>query len=213
MRLPLSLDPLLRPADHIGEVVEASTTGFVAQCLDPDDLSFPTVPALGSWVRSQDDETGNHIYGVVCHASIVPVDAVHRVRALGLSPDQLRDQQPQIFAMLRTDFQVAIVGFATGSEPRRTHHFLPPRPPQIHQPVYRCADETVAQFCQDLGFLRTLLQVTGIPSEELMAAVLRHCHRIVHYDRDWLVAVGQQLSVLLRENYDQLRAIVSKLSI
>lgn len=57
------------------------------------------------------------------------------------------------------------------------------------------------------------MQVTGIPSEELMAAVLRHCHRIVHYDRDWLVAVGQQLSVLLRENYDQLRAIVSKLSI
>lgn len=207
----MRLDWVSRPVDHIGEVVEATTTGFVAQCLDPDDLSFPTLPALGSWVCSQDEETNNQILGVVCHASIAPVDTVHRVRALGLSPEELRDQQPQIFAMLRTDFQVAIVGFETAAQ--RMHHYLPPRPPQIHQPVYGCKEEKVAQFCQDLGFLRMLWQVNGIPREELLAAVLRHCQRILSYDRHWMVRVGQQLSVLLREDYDQLRAIVSKLSI
>lgn len=207
------MDPPLRPLDQIGEVVEASTTGFVAQCLDPEDLSFPTVPALGSWVRSQDEETGNRILGVVWHASILPVDTVHRVRALGLSPEQLREQQPQIFAMLRTDFQVAIVGFVTPEDPPRIHQYLPPRPPQIHQPVYRCGDPMVAEFCQSLDFLRTLLQVSGIPTEELLAAALRHCHRILRYDRAWLVGVGQHLSVLLREDYDRLRAIISKLSV
>jgi hypothetical protein len=53
------------------------------------------------------------IYGVVYHATTSPIDSVHRARALGFSLDDLREQQPQIFAMLKTEFRVAIVGFRT----------------------------------------------------------------------------------------------------
>lgn len=42
MRLPL---PQFATRDrnpaHIAEVIETSTTEFLAQCLEPDDLSFP----------------------------------------------------------------------------------------------------------------------------------------------------------------------------
>jgi hypothetical protein len=43
MRLPLPqffLDS--RHPDYIGEVMETATTNFLAQCLDPEELNFPT---------------------------------------------------------------------------------------------------------------------------------------------------------------------------
>ncbi len=192
----------------LGEVVEANTTTFVAQCFEPEQLTFPPMPALGSWIRSQDEETGNLIYGVVCYAAITPVDAVHRARALGLSVQELREQQPQIFAMLRTDFRSAIVGFASEG---RIYQYLPPRPPQIHQPVYRCSEREVAEFCRSFEFLRTLLKVEGIPTDELVAAVLRQSYRILNRDRNWLLQAGRHLSLLLRDNYEYLSAILRKI--
>ncbi len=197
-----------QPRSALGEVVEANTTTFVAQCFEPERLTFPTMPALGSWTRSQDEETGNLIYGVVCHAAITPVDTVHRARALGLSAQELREQQPQIFAMLRTDFRSAIVGFVSGG---RIYQYLPPRPPQIHQPVYRCSETEVGEFCRSFEFLRTLLQVSGIPTDELVAAVIRQSYRILNRDRNWLLQAGRQLSSLLRDDYEHLSAILRKI--
>ncbi len=209
MRLPLSATTRnVRPTDHIGEVIEASTTGFLAQCFEPDELTFPSMPALGSWVKSWDEETGNQIYGVVTYAAIAPIDPVHRARALGLTAQELRDQQPQIFAMLKTDFQVAIVGFDTGD---RLYQYLPPRPPQIHQAVFRCRETEIQHFCQEVEFLRTILQVTAIPVDELVAAVIRHGYQALQRDRSWLVQVGRQLSLLLKDDYDRLSAIIRKL--
>ncbi|MEL6319698.1 MAG: hypothetical protein AAFQ57_03480, partial [Cyanobacteria bacterium J06626_14] len=97
MKLPLSLfnaDP--RPTNHIAEVIETSTSEFLAQCLEPDDLSYAKMPPFGSWVTAKDEETGNQIYAVVYHSTTAPIDSVHRARALGLSLHELRDQQPQI---------------------------------------------------------------------------------------------------------------------
>ncbi|MFS8866944.1 hypothetical protein [Synechococcus sp. H65.1] len=196
------------PPFALGEVVEANTTTFVAQCFEPERLAFPTLPALGSWICSQDEESGNWIYGVVCYAAITPVDPIHRPRALGLSLQQLREQQPQIFAMLRSDFRAAIVGFVSGE---RVYQYLPPRPPQIHQPVYPCSEGQVREFCRSFEFLHTLLRINSIPSDELVAAAIRQTYRLLNRDRHWLVQVGRQLSLLLREDYERLRAILRKI--
>jgi hypothetical protein len=172
------------------------------------------MPALGSWVKSRDEETGNIIYGVVSHAAITPIDSVHRARALGLSAEELRQEQPQIFAMLKTDFQVVIVGFESGGGDHSAgliYQFLPPRPPQIHQAIFKCSAEEVARFCQQVEFLRTLLHVGTIPVDELIAAVIRQCFQALRRDRTWLIRAGQQLSLLLRDDYDRLSAIIRKI--
>jgi hypothetical protein len=112
MRLPLpqfTVDN--RHPHHIAEVIETATTQFLAQCLEPDDLNFPKMPPFGSWVKSLDEESGNKIYAVVTYVTTTPIDSIHRARALGLSLAELREQQPQIFAMLKTEFKAAIVGF------------------------------------------------------------------------------------------------------
>ena len=216
MRLPLPpFDSGDRHPDHLAEVIETSSTEFVAQCLEPEDLSFPVMPAFGSWIRSQDEESGNQVYGVVYHATTAPIDSVHRAQALGLSLEQLRQEQPQIFAMLKTEFRAAIVGFTAAprrpADPGEGYQYLPPRPPQIHQAVYYCSAAEVQRFSEGFDFLRTLLQVTGAPVEALTAAAIREIYRIRQADRPWLVQAGRTLGLLLKDDYDRLRVILSQI--
>ncbi|AFZ37593.1 HerA-ATP synthase, barrel domain protein [Stanieria cyanosphaera PCC 7437] len=220
MRLPLpqfAVDN--RHPHHIAEVIETATTQFLAQCLEPDDLNFPKMPPFGSWVKSIDEESGNKIYAVVTYVTTTPIDSIHRARALGLSLAELREQQPQIFAMLKTEFKAAIVGFEMPSvsgngnshQLGHSYQYLPPRPPQIHQSVYHCEAVEVINFTEKLDFLRTLLQVKDVPVESLVAASIREVYRLRQANRDWLVQVGRNLSILLKDDYDRLRYILSQI--
>lgn len=215
MRLPLpQFATSDRHPNHIAEVIETTTTEFLAQCLEPEDLSFPPMPPFGSWVCSIDEESGNQIYAVVYYATTMPIDSVHRAVALGLSLQDLREEQPQIFAMLKTEFRAAIVGFEqpshTQSFSQRVYQYLPPRPPQIHQAVYRCEPETIVKFTEDLDFLQTLLSIKGAPIESLTAAAIREVYQLRKADRKWLIKAGRTLSLLLKDDYDRLRFILSQ---
>ncbi|MBU7581551.1 MAG: hypothetical protein KAF91_01320 [Nostoc sp. TH1S01] len=216
MRLPLpQFATSDRHPNHIAEVIETSTTEFLAQCLEPEDLSFPAMPPFGSWVCAVDEESGNQVYAVVSYATTMPIDSVHRAVALGLSLQDLREEQPQIFAMLKTEFRAAIVGFTpptqNAQEIPRIYQYLPPRPPQIHQAVYRCEAEAIIKFTEELDFLRTLLSVNGAPVESLTAAAIRDVYQLRKADREWLVKAGRMLSVLLKDDYDRLRFILSQI--
>ncbi|MDF5724984.1 MAG: hypothetical protein PUP91_31940 [Rhizonema sp. PD37] len=216
MRLPLpQFSTGNRHPKHIAEVIETTSCEFLAQCLEPEDLSFPPMPPFGSWVCSVDEESGNQIYAVVYNATTMPIDSVHRAVALGLSLQDLREEQPQIFAMLKTEFRAAIVGFLPPSDAmlsnNRVYQYLPPRPPQIHQAVHSCEAEAIIQFTEELDFLRTLLSVTGAPGDSLTAAAIRQVYQLRKADRPWLIKVGRAISVLLKDDYDRLRFILSQI--
>lgn len=220
MRLPLpQFERQDRHPNHFAEVVETSTAEFLAQCLEPEDLGFPVMPPFGSWVQAVDEESGNQIFAVVYYATTSPIDSVHRARALGMSLAELREQQPQIFAMLKTEFRAAIVGFrptASGRNGQRrmsdlTYQHLPPRPPQVHQAVHRCDRTDVIQFTEELDFLRILLQVPGAPVNSLVAATVREVYQLRKADRTWLVQTGRMLNLLLKDDYDRLRMILSQI--
>jgi hypothetical protein len=219
MRLPLpQFSTENRNQDHIGEVIQTSTTEFLAQCLEPENLSFPSMPPFGSWVKSIDEESGNKILAIVTYVTTSPIDSVHRARALGLSLSELKEQQPQIFAMLKTEFRAVIVGFETppishngSSSPQGTiYQYIPPRPPQIHQAVYTAQASEITNFTDDPNFLRILLSLQDSPVESLIAAVLREVYRLRGGDRQWLINAGRTLSVLLKNDYDCLKFILSQ---
>lgn len=220
MRLPLpQFNSDDRAPEYIAEVIETSTTEFLAQCLEPEDLKFPAMPPFGSWIKSKDEETGNTVFAIVSHVTTSPIDSVHRARALGLSLEELREQQPQIFAMLKTEFRAVLVGFETPSQSPngdraqrgKIFQYLPPRPPQIHQAVYRCNPAEVVAFSEELDFLRILLQVAGVPVEALIAAAIREIYDLRNRDREWLIQVGRTLSILLKDDYDCLRYILGQI--
>ncbi|ACK71477.1 conserved hypothetical protein [Gloeothece citriformis PCC 7424] len=220
MRLPLpQFATDNRHPDHIGEVIETATTQFLAQCLEPEDLSFPQMPPFGSWVKSVDEESGNKILAVVTYVTTSPIDSIHRARALGLTLSELREQQPQIFAMLKTEFRATIVGFETNPDSKKSngnswgkiYQYIPPRPPQIHQAVYRCEDSEIIRFSEQLDFLRTFLQVKDAPVEALIAASVREIYQLRKGDHQWLVQAGRQLNMLLKDDYDRLRYVLSQI--
>ncbi|AFZ51361.1 HAS-barrel domain-containing protein [Dactylococcopsis salina] len=219
MRIPLPQFSTenLHP-NHFAEVIETTTTDFLAQCLEPEDLSFPVMPPFGSWVKSFDEESGNEVLAVVTYATTTPIDSIHRARALGLSLSDLREEQPQIFAMLKTEFRVNMLGFFSPESERngngfrggRCYQYLPPRPPQVHQGVYYCETTEVMRFTEELDFLRTLLDVKTVPVDSLLAAVLRNIYQLRQADREWLIEAGRKLGSLLKDDYDRLRYILSQ---
>ncbi|NJM18003.1 MAG: hypothetical protein HC836_18665 [Richelia sp. RM2_1_2] len=212
MRLPLpQFSNSNRHPNHFAEVIETATTEFLAQCLDPEDLSFPAMPPFGSWICSVDEESANKVFAVVFHATTMPIDSVHRPVALGLSLQDLREEQPQIFAMLKTEFRAAIVGFEQQMQGNKIYQYLPPRPPQIHQAVHRCEPEEVLKFTEEFDFLQTLLSVNGAPVEALSAAAIRDVYQLRKADRQWLIEAGRYLSVLLKDDYDRLRFILNQI--
>ena len=116
--------------------------------------------------------------------------------------------------MLKTEFRVTLVGFQpTDSDglTGRTYQHLPPRPPQVHQAVYRCDAHEVVEFTEELDFLRILLDVTGVPGDSLVAATIREVYQLRKLDRDWLVQAGRQLGILLKDDYDRLRVILNQI--
>ena len=221
MRIPLpqfSTDNL--HPNHFAEVIETTTTDFLAQCLEPEDLSFPVMPPFGSWVKSFDEESGNEVLAVVTYVTTTPIDSIHRARALGLSLQALREEQPQIFAMLKTEFRVSMLGFFTAESGHngngrggQCYQYLPPRPPQVHQGVYHCQTDEIIRFTEELDFLRILFDVHTVPVDSLLAAVLREIYRLRQADREWLVEAGRKLSTLLKDDYDRLRYILSQVHI
>jgi hypothetical protein len=132
-----------------------------------------------------------------------------------LSLTELRAQQPQIFAMLKTEFRGASVGFRApnlaGSPEGPIFQHLPPRPPKVHQAVYCCSGDEVITFTEQLDFLKTLLDMGNAPVDGLVAAVLRHCYQLRKLDRQWLVNAGRTLSVYLKDDYDRLRMILGQI--
>ncbi|NJK59380.1 MAG: hypothetical protein HC918_02765 [Oscillatoriales cyanobacterium SM2_1_8] len=198
--------------EPIAEVVTVSTVEVVAQCFPPPTLDFPAVPPLGSWVAIDDgnddgDAPRSSVLAVVYFAETVPMDGLHRPVALGLSLAELRSQQPQVFATLKTEFRALVVGFRRD---RRVYHHLPAQPPRLHQMVRRCTIAEVQDITANPTFVRSLLRPTHVPTEELVAAVLRQAYRDRQGDRPWLVQVGKQLALLLGEDYDRLTAILER---
>ena len=111
--------------------------------------------------------------------------------------------------MLKTEFKAAIIGFE--DDKGQMYQYLPPRPPQIHQGVYQCSSEEIIRFSEQLEFLRTLLQVQGAPVEALTAATIREIHQLRARDRSWLVTAGRTVSLILKDDYDRLRYVLSQI--
>lgn len=194
---------------RIGEVIEAATSECKAQALkaNRNQLDWAQVPPLGSFVRIASDENPIEILGVVYKVESGALDTAHRPTALNLTRQQIREQQPQIFDLLKTDFSMILIGYI---EKRTYHQFLPPFPPQIHDFVYLCDKEEVIRITERFFFLRTLLTAPA-SSDELVAATLRLSYQARQQDRHFLLKAGRETASLLKDNYDRLTAILQRI--
>ena len=241
----------------IGEIIEAGTMAFVAQCLEVPREIVPRLydpPPFGSFVKigkpapvmevtalapplglSADEEedpfalafdptppvqtgTGasglpSAVYALVYGATTASLEPNRRPSALGFADeDEMRNQQPQIFELLRTEFSGLLIAYSEGEgKPLRRH--LPPLPPRIHGRVYPCTPDETRILTEDLSFLRSLLlpsggALAGVPSDELAAACLRLAREVHPDDQAFLLRAGRTLATLLATDYERLQAIL-----
>lgn len=190
-------------AVHAGEVVESSTADMVAEATELD-----AAPAFGSLVHTDADFP---TVGVVFNTTTQSIEPNRRAVAFGMSAQELRLQQPQIFELLRTHFHVHVLGYMDGVDPVPV---LPPQPSPVHSFVYECDDELVRRWTASDEYLRSLLNrpSQGLPADDLIIAVVRRALRAHESVADFGLRTGKHLARLLRDDYDRLSSILRRIA-
>lgn len=191
--------------ERVGEVIEASTTEFTAQCYE-----LYQLPPLGSLVKSGGSQLEQ--YAVVYHSTTTSLEPGRRPIARGrdeASEEAIYRQSPQLEKLLRSEFSALVVGHR---QDNKLYHYLPPSPARIHSFVYLCPPEEVNEFGQSLEFLNILLNTSlPLPRDELIAACLRQMSQASEDKYAFLVAAGKQLACLLGGEFNQLKAILERI--
>ena len=190
---------------RVGEVIEASTTDFTAQCYE-----LYQSPPLGSLVKTRDQSV--ELYGIVYNATTTSLEPGRRPIARGkdeASEEEVYRSSPQLLKLLRSEFSALVVGHKHGD---KLYHYLPPKPARIHGFVYLCPPEEVKEFSRSFDFLNILLNThLSVPADELIAACLRQMSQVYEDRHTFLVTAGRELAILLGGNFNQLKAILERI--
>ena len=187
--------------DYVGEVIESSTTELISEARE-----LHGAPSFGRFVRVDSEVP---VIGIVFNVFTQSIEPNRRPMAYGKTEEELRLEQPQIFELLRTEFQALVIGYVDDLGPVQA---LPPQPARIHSFVYPCDDEEVRAFTNTDDYLRSILNTAKIPTDELVIATLRHTLRAHGNSRAYLVRMGKELSRLLGDDYDRLSSIIRRVA-
>jgi hypothetical protein len=189
----------------IGEVVEASTTEFLAQALELD-----WAPPFGAFVEVATDDALT-VYGVVAHVQTAGIDPGSHAIMRGhgdVRDERIYEENPDLPLVLRTTFRALVVGFA---DRHSLFQFLPPRPPRLHYSVFTCPPPRVRAFADcGLDYLQVLLTAPEVPADELLAANLRYTAHSQPNGDAFLQQAGRELALLLRADYARLTGILRR---
>ncbi len=190
---------------RVGEIIEASTTEFTAQCYE-----LYEMPPLGSLVKTK---SGNvELLGIIYNAATTGLEPGRKPIARGkdeTTEEAIYQSSPQLMKLLKSEFGALVVGFRQDDKIRQ---YLPPQPARIHSFVYSCSPEELKEFSHSLDFLNILLN-TRLPVavEELVAASIRQMSAVNDDPHAYLVTAGKELAGLLGNQYNRLRAILERL--
>jgi hypothetical protein len=191
--------------ERVGEVIEASTTEFVAQCYE-----LYQIPPLGSLVKTKDRQF--ELYGIVHNAATTSLEPGRRPIARGKdekTEEEIYRQSPQLLKLLKSEFGVLVVGHKDND---KLYQYLPPKPAKIHSFVYQCSPDGVREFGRSFDFFNIILNARlTVPTDELLAACIRQMSQVYEDPRPFLVAAGRELAVLLSGNLNQLKAILGRI--
>ena len=195
----------MQEMQRLGEIIEASTTDFVAQCYE-----LYQIPPLGSLVKTKDQSL--ELYGIVCNAATTSLEPGRRPIARGRdekTEEEIYRTSPQLLKLLKSEFGALVVGHR---QDKKLYHYLPPTPARIHGFVYQCTPDEIKEFGQSLDFLNILINARlPVSTEELIAASLRQMSQAYEDPRAFLVAAGKELALLLSGDLNQLKAILGRI--
>lgn len=193
---------------RLGEVIETSTTGFLAES---DQLH--RLPELGALTCVGGLDNSRAYYGVVSHGATGGLDTSRKAVRRGgdhLADAAIYDRHPELELVLRTVFHVAVIGYRDGPGFR---HALPSLPVPLHYSVHGCDPATIAAFCANPRYFASLLSFRGeIMPEQLVAAHLRWVDSQLNDNHAWLADATRRLARLMKRDYDRLATILESIA-
>ncbi|MBA3946424.1 MAG: hypothetical protein H0X37_17905 [Herpetosiphonaceae bacterium] len=190
---------------RIAEIIESTTTTFTAGSYE-----LLAAPAFGSLVRAE-GRTSCSAYGLVYAIHTGSPEqggrAVVRGRE-GMYDGDIYAANPDLEAVLQTEFMAATVGYCDG--PLIRQH-LPAQPPPVHYSVYTCDADELVRFTKRFDFLRSVLYAGDLPSDELIGAFLRQAGEAHTDPYAFLITAGRQLATLLRDDHQRLMALIEQI--
>lgn len=145
------------------EIIESSLSSAIGQC-----WTHNTIPTFGSFVAIN----GNPVLiGCVTDIRHLSRDPSRIPTTYQLSEEELHREQPQIFALLTTQFTIKIVGSTHGET---VTFFLPPLPANIHHFISQIPVPTTNTLLTQPALFESLLRGESTPNhDELILAIFR----------------------------------------
>lgn len=190
--------------DVVGRVLRASTRGF---SLGTHSTRLDYKHDFGAFVKVPVANDGSLSAIGVIYAVEIKDDLLinELVMAESVDPNVLRDQREN--RMIPVEINVLNVGYGASTA---FIHSMPPRPPMSLSMVTLCTAAEVLQFTQRHDFFRLILNASEVPSDDLVAAVIRMA--ALAYPEEarytFLVEAGRTLTRLLSGDSRRLSSIL-----
>jgi hypothetical protein len=216
--------------ESFAEVIASSLTTFDAQCWQWDNF-----PQFGELVHvNAGDRT---IFGLVVNTTTGSSEQGRTPHPYQKTETELREQQPHIFAFLKTIFTVQIVGYRektefsdrtkSGSQIKsgtsgqsetssgQTKYLIPPTPCKIHAFVRHTHPAQSEVVLVNHDFLQLLFAFSSaIPSlDELLLVVLHNRAHAGTLTQDTLQEMSQEFSLHIGNDYRRLKRFLRRLEV
>lgn len=187
---------------YIGEVVNSSLSQWSTQA-----WQYDNYPDFGSVICIESGDT--LIFGVVYYIRTGSDDPTRQPFAYQKSEEELRQEQPQIFEFLKTEFSCVPLGYQEGVN---FIFAMPPKPPRIHSFARLATLEELKSLANNVGIVQALFsQYAKIDYfEELLLAFLRYLSQYSLVSRKLLLQVSEHLSLVTASDYRRLKLFMDR---
>lgn len=186
--------------EKVGEVIAVESSFVIAEG------KMDMLPPLGSLVETQ----GSTIYHFLVTKLLTESRNPGRTpMAYGRPLDLLKQEQPQVFELMKWSFYAVPVG----EKNKKTKFLLPENLPEIHSLLYPVPDEELKEISKDISFIDTLFCIdkNKIPERDdaIMYLIQKYISLLDENEReDILLDIANRIAFLLRDDYITLKRFI-----
>jgi len=180
-----------------GEIVESTLTTFKSQC-----WQWDNVPPFGSILVTTNESI--QIFGITAHIQTGSNDPGRYPYAYQKTEEELKKEQPQIFALLQTVVSSVIIGYRKHED---SYYQLPEHTPKIHSFVRPATTEEIQSFFANPLYLHVLFGNATLPvsNDELLLGLLTQLFAANAITESHLYEFIHTYSALSKSDYRRLK--------
>ena len=185
---------------EFGEIIEASLQKYKAQS-----WSWNVIPAFGSLVITAETD----IWGMVYEVHTAPSEPLRLPKALKLTELQLKNEHPQIFNFIETNFSAIVIGH----NKKPIFYQLSPYAAKLHNFVKKASKEEELLFFKDHSYLHVIFENSNlIPNlNELILAIISRYQELDILNDSFINEFINLLSHLYGNDYTKLNLLLKRI--